>query len=207
MSLHLTPEQARVLGSLIEKDMATPEYYPLSLNALMNACNQKSNRDPVVAYTEDVVQAALEELRAKRLSTVLSGDRVAKFGHRASETLNVNNRELAILCVLLLRGAQTVGELKTRTERLYVFDDLGSAELVLSRLAERELVVQLPRLPGTREPRWMHLLSGPVDVTPSEVPAGPATGTEAPLAARVTALEARIELLEAQFAQFRKQFE
>lgn len=209
MSLILNPEESRVLGSLIEKDMATPEYYPLSLNALMNACNQKSNRDPMVNYSEDIVQSALDGLRFKRLTTVLTGERVAKYGHRASETLNLNNRELAVICVLLLRGAQTLGELKTRTERLYAFDDLESIEGVLLKLAEREMTVQLPRLAGTREPRWMHLLSGPVDVTAVEsaIAAPPSARTDPGLAERVAKLEAEVESLKAQFAEFRKQFE
>lgn len=209
MSLHLNPEEARVLGSLIEKDMTTPEYYPLSLNALMNACNQKSNRDPVVSYTEDIVQSALDGLRQHRLTTVLTGERVSKYGHRASETLNLNNRELAVVCVLLLRGAQTLGELKTRTERLYAFDDLESIEGVLVKLAEREMTVQLPRLAGTREPRWMHLLCGPADVTVVEAAiAAPAAARQDPgLADRVTKLEAEVEVLKAQLAEFRKQFE
>ncbi len=209
MSLILNPEESRVLGSLIEKDMATPEYYPLSLNALMNACNQRSNRDPMVNYSEDIVQSALDGLRFKRLTTVLTGERVAKYGHRASETLNLNNRELAVICVLLLRGAQTLGELKTRTERLYAFDDLESIEGVLLKLAEREMTVQLPRLAGTREPRWMHLLSGPVDVTAVEaaITAPPSARTDPGLAERVAKLEAEVESLKAQFAEFRKQFE
>lgn len=210
MSVQLSPEEARVLGSLIEKDMATPEYYPLSLNALMNACNQKSNRDPVVSFSEDTVQAAIDGLRYQNLVLVQSGDRVAKFGHRASEILNLNNRELAILCVLLLRGAQTVGELKTRTERLYAFDDLDSVEGVLVRLAEREMAVHLPKLPGTREPRWMHLLSGPVDAASFESPSAAIDSSarqDPALAGRVASLEARVERLEAMLADFRRQFE
>lgn len=210
MSVQLSSEEARVLGALIEKDMATPEYYPLSLNALVNACNQKSNRDPVVSYTEDTVQEALDALRYRNLVAVQSGERVAKFAHRASETLNLNNRELAVVCVLLLRGAQTAGELKSRTERLYAFDDLGSVEGVLARLAEREMSVQLPRLPGTREPRWMHLLAGPVDtaVFESGGAATPSvTHADSGLAERVAGLEARVDRLEEMLAAFRKQFE
>ncbi len=162
-----------------------------------------------MSYDEDIVQSALDGLRQQRLTTVLTGERVAKYGHRASETLNLNNRELAVICVLLLRGAQTLGELKTRTERLYPFDDLESIEGVLLKLAEREMAVQLPRLAGTREPRWMHLLSGPVDLTAVEtvLAAPPAVRLDANVSDRVAKLEAEVEMLKAQFAEFRKQFD
>ncbi len=214
MALDLTFEETRVLGSLIEKDMATPEYYPMSLNALLNACNQKSNREPVVSYSEDDVLAAVDLLRGRNLVTVLTGgeNRVPKYGHRASEILNFDNRELAIVCVLLLRGPQTVGELKTRTERLKPFDDLDSVEVVLRRLAERDTALQLPRQPGMREARWAHLMSGPIDVSAmvdhSAPAAAPITGARRDeLADRVAKLEEEIAELKAAFAGFRKQFE
>ncbi|MBM3735426.1 MAG: DUF480 domain-containing protein [Acidobacteria bacterium] len=213
MPLELTPEEARVLGSLIEKDMATPEYYPMSLNALTNACNQKTNRDPMTSYGDDVIRSTLDSLRRRNLITVLSGgeNRVPKYGHRTSEILNVNNRELALLCVLLLRGPQTLNELKTRTERMYEFDDLESVEGVLSRLGERGMAVQLPKLIGMREPRWMHLLAGEVDMAAYESAAAQAAVPQLVrtdgLAERVARLEAEIDGLKAQFAEFRRQFD
>ncbi len=213
MPLNLSPEEARVLGSLIEKDMATPEYYPLSVNALTNACNQKSNRDPMVNYSDDVVRHALECLRDRNLLSVLTGgdNRVPKYGHRAPETLNINNRELSLICVLLLRGPQTLAELKTRTERMYDFGDLDAVENCLGRLAERGMAMQLPKLPGTREPRWMHLLAGEVDVASLESTAPDAAAAAAPrhdmLLDRVAKLEMDLEQLRAEFMQFRKQFD
>jgi uncharacterized protein YceH (UPF0502 family) len=207
MPLNLTAEEARVLGSLIEKDMATPEYYPLSLNALVNACNQKSNRDPMVNYTDDVVRGALQLLQERRLLSTLKSDRVPKYGHRAPETLNLNNRELALVCVLLLRGPQTLAELKTRTERMYDFGDLDAVENCLNRLGERDMAVQLPKLPGTREPRWMHLLSGEVDIAAIESGAHVAAAPSASegLADRVAKLEMEVVELRAELESLRKQ--
>ena len=205
--IQLDEVEARVLGVLVEKDMATPEYYPMSLNAVTNGCNQKSNRDPVVAYDDHTVAAALESLRAKRLASILTGgeNRVPKHSHRASETLDLNNRELSVLCVLMLRGPQTVGELKGRTELLYSFDDLDAVDNCLLKLAERGMVVQLPRQPGMREARWAHLFSGEPPPQPFDhAAAAPTSGS---LPARVAQLEAEVESLKAQFAEFRKQFE
>ncbi|MFN7925251.1 MAG: YceH family protein [Bryobacteraceae bacterium] len=205
----LSHEEIRVLGALVEKDMATPEYYPLSINALVNACNQKTNREPMTAYSSETVEDALASLRAKQLSTITTGgsNRVPKFGHRTSETWNVNNRELAVLCVLMLRGAQTLNELKTRTESLYRFDDLDAVENTLQRLAERGFVVLLPKQAGMREPRWTHLIAG----EPVQAAAGPAEQAHAvhgePLTARVERLEFEVEQLRAQFEAFKKQFE
>jgi uncharacterized protein YceH (UPF0502 family) len=209
MPPQLQEEEARVLGSLIEKDMATPEYYPMSMNALVNACNQKSNRDPVVHYDEDVVDRALESLRDKRLTMVTRGgdNRVPKYSHRASETLDVNNRELAVLAVLLLRGPQTVGELKTRTERLHAFDDLDGVETTLRGLAEKGLAVLLPRQVGMREPRWGHLLCGEPRILESAAPGIEQGGGHEPLSERLARLEAEVEGLRAQFAEFKRQFE
>src|ERR1022692_3418428 len=138
MSEPLHPAEVRVLGALLEKEITTPEYYPLTVNALVNACNQKSNRDPVVNYEEEVVQQALAVLRHKGLAVRISGTghRVEKYGHSLGERLNLGRRESAVLCVLMLRGPQTVGELRGRTERLYNFDDLESVENTLHRLAE-----------------------------------------------------------------------
>src|SRR4051812_36582132 len=152
--------EARVLGALIEKEITTPEYYPLTLNALVNACNQKSNREPVVSYDDDTVHDALLRLREKKLSFSLTGAgmRVPKFGHRMVETLNLGRREVAILCELLNRGPQTVGELRTRAERMHKFSDLDEVESCLRLLAEREppFVVRLERQAGMKEPRWAH---------------------------------------------------
>jgi len=207
----LSPEEIRVLGALIEKDMATPEYYPLSLNALVNACNQKNNRDPIVHYDDSTVTAAIDSLKKRQLSTVLTGgsNRVPKFGHRASETLDLDNRELAVVCVLLLRGAQTLNEIKTRTDSLHRFDDVESVERVLRRLAERELAFFIDKGPGMREPRWTHLFGGApaLPQTPAERTSPPGAAHEDSLAARVARLEGEVESLKAQFAAFRKQFE
>ena len=209
MSLILSPEEIRVLGVLIEKDMATPEYYPMSANAVMNGCNQKTNRDPMTSYPEHVINDTLDDLRARNLVSSLSGgsNRVPKFSHRASEVLNLTNREMAVVCVLMLRGAQTLNEIKTRTESLYKFDDPESVELVLKRLAERGMALLLPKPVGAREPRWTHLLTGePVlPITGSAAPEAPSASN--PLAERVAMLEAEVDSLKEQFAAFRKQFE
>jgi uncharacterized protein YceH (UPF0502 family) len=206
MDLTLNPEESRVLGALIEKDMATPDYYPMSLNALVNACNQKTNRDPIVEYDEDVVLGALQSLRSRALATVLTGgsNRVPKYGHRASETLDLNNREMAVITVLLLRGPQTLNEIKTRTESLYRFDDSDSVETVLRRLAERAMAVLLPKPPGGREPRWAQLLSGEPTMTE---PVAENVTARASLADRVTALETEVLELKTQIADLRKLFE
>lgn len=157
--------EARVLGSLSEKDLATPDYYPLSLNALVSACNQKTNRDPVTQYDEAAVHAALSSLEQKGWATEVlePGSRVTKYRHRLVEQLELRRSEQAVLTVLLLRGPQTAGELRTRTERLHEFTDLDAVLTVLHRLAAREpapLVRQLDRLPGMKENRWAHLLGG-----------------------------------------------
>src|SRR6202167_5579811 len=158
---HLTAAEARVLGSLLEKEVTTPEYYPLSLNALLNACNQKSNREPVTNFDEDTIERVLYTLRDKGLLVNITGagSRVPKYGHRLSEKLNLGRREMAILCELMVRGPQTLGELRTRAERMHHFDDLAEVESVLDRMPE--LVTRLPRRPGEKEARYAHLLSGP----------------------------------------------
>src|SRR3954468_12046197 len=200
----LDSADVRVLGSLIEKEATTPEYYPLSLNALVNACNQKSNREPVVSYDEDTVEVALEGLRTKGLALRSTGrdSRVAKHAQRFTEKFNFGRREAAVLCVLLLRGPQTTGELRGRTERLYTFDDLEAVESTLHRLAEMDFVKQLPRQPGTKEPRWAHLMCGDVEVTET-------TGAveRAPSVDRIGKLEAELAELRRQFDEFRRKFE
>ena len=165
--MQLTPTEARVLGALIEKEITTPEYYPLSLNALVNACNQKNNRDPVTSLDEAEVRQALHGLETERLAGPVRGDtRVPKYEHRVQEVFNFTRGEIAVVCVLLLRGPQTPGELRTRTERMYKFDELSDVQSVLQRLIAREpepLVKILPRQPGTKEARYAHLLSGDVE--------------------------------------------
>ena len=198
--------EVRVLGSLIEKEGTTPEYYPLSLNALVNACNQKSNRDPAVQFDEETVRSAIESLREKGYATVISGvSRVVKFGQRISETLNMGRRELAVLCVLLLRGPQTLGEIKDRSERMYSFADLSETERVLEKLSEWPgipLVTKLARQPGQKEARYAHLLAGePVIAEPTEGSAtvfrsSPLEETVQQLRAEVDDLKRRLEELE-----------
>ena len=162
----LSEVETRVLGSLVEKELTTPDYYPLSLNALLNACNQKSNRDPAMNLNEDAVRQALRSLEKEGLAGPADGmdNRVTKFEHRLQEAFNFDRREIAILCELLLRGPQTPGELRSRAERMYRFDDLVQVQSTLQRLVQREppLVKILPRQPGTKEARYAHLLSGDV---------------------------------------------
>jgi uncharacterized protein len=212
----LSDVEVRVLGALIEKDITTPDYYPLSLNALVNACNQKNNRDPVMALDEDAVRAALDSLQAQRLAGPASGadSRVTKYEHRLQEVFNFDRRETAILCVLLLRGAQTPGELRGRTERMYRFEELEDVLATLEKLSQREpaLVAVLPRQPGTKESRYMHLLSGAAPV--SEVAAVRAAGHASAGDDRVARLENEVAELrkevaemQEQLAAFRRQFE
>jgi uncharacterized protein YceH (UPF0502 family) len=161
----LNAVEARVLGSLVEKDITTPDYYPLTLNALTNACNQSSNRDPVVSYGEAEVTRGLDGLREKKLAFMFQGadSRVAKFGHRIAETFELARPETSVLCVLLLRGAQTPGEIRGRTGRMHEFPSLEATEASLQTLIERAphpLAVRLPRQPGMKEQRYAHLLSG-----------------------------------------------
>jgi uncharacterized protein len=212
MDWQLDAAEARVLGSLLEKEIATPEYYPLSLNALVNACNQKSNREPVVSYGEDTVEDALAGLREKGLAVRITGDsRVPKHAQRFTEVLNLGRREAALICVLLLRGPQTPGELRGRSERLYSFDDIESVESALNRLAEAGLVKKLPRQAGTRESRYAHLLSGDVEIDgeavreASEFPRE--NGAHQPLGERVAALEQELAALRREFDDFRRRFE
>jgi hypothetical protein len=221
--------EVRVLGALLEKEITTPGYYPLSLNALINACNQKSNRDPVMALDESAVTQALDSLNEKSLAGQATSvdSRVPKYAHRLQEVFNFDRREMALLCVLLLRGPQTSGELRGRTERMYKFDDLGVVESALRRLMEREppLVKKLPRQPGTKESRYAHLLAGEVEEW--SAPAEPCTGrykaeshTERggaetqPVAApsiqdeeRIARLETEVQSLRKEVADLRQQLE
>jgi len=218
VNILLTEVECRVLGSLVEKEITTPEYYPLSLNALVNACNQKSNREPAMNLDEAAVRQALHSLDEQALvrSVSAADSRVTKYEHRLQEAFNFYRHEIAILCVLLLRGPQTPGELRTRAERMHSFDDLGAVQSSLQHLLKREppLVKILPRLPGTKEARYSHLLSGDVEPTQpgpsSEATAGsrnPEAGRMAMLEEKITALQKEIAELRQQFAVFRKQFE
>ncbi len=166
MAFILSPAEARVLGALIEKETTTPEYYPLSLNALINACNQKNNREPVMQLNEDEVRTALNHLRDQNLVAAAHDSRVTKYEHHLQEVLNLTRGETAVLCVLLLRGPQTPGELRGRAERMHRFEQLDDVLSTLEKLAhfEPSLVVALPRQPGSREIRYAHLLSGEPDV-------------------------------------------
>ena len=211
----LTAVEVRVLGALVEKEMATPEYYPLTLNALLNACNQKSNRDPAVSYDEDTVAEAIDSLREKRLAAVITGAgmRVPKYRELLSESLNLGRRELAILCELMLRGPQTVGELRDRAGRLHPFADLDEVESILRRLMEWQpdpLAVRLARQPGTKEQRNAHLLSGePAAAASAEAPPEvPARGERlAALEAEVRELRNEVRALGERLDKFRAQFE
>jgi uncharacterized protein YceH (UPF0502 family) len=209
MDWQLDAAEARVLGALLEKEIATPEYYPLSLNALVNACNQKSNRDPVVAYDESTVEVALEDLRAKSLATRLTGRdvRVPKHSQRFTEQFNLGRREAALLCLLLLRGPQTVGELRSRSDRLYQFDDLPAVETTLQHLSELGFVVRLNRYAGSREPRWAHLLAGQPEAGVEETQLASAPAAHPPLADRIAVLEREFATLRREFDDFRQRFE
>lgn len=214
----LTDIETRVLGCLIEKDITTPDYYPLSLNALVNACNQKNNRDPVMTLDEAAVRGALNTLQEKRLAGPASGadSRVTKFEHRLQEVFNFDRRETAVICVLLLRGPQTPGELRSRTDRMYHFEALEDVISTLDRLAQRQtaLTAILPRQPGTKESRYTHLFSGePPEQSVARLPS-PATAGTSNAADRLTTLEEEVSRLRAdltevqqQLAAFRRQFE
>lgn len=203
----LAPSEVRVLGALIEKEATTPEYYPLSLNALVNACNQKSNRDPVVEYDDEIVLAAIERLRQQGLAFIITGSRVTKYSQRISETLNLGRRELAALCTLFLRGPQTLGEVKDRSERMFSFGDLSEAEAVLDRLADwpkGSLVTKLPRQPGQKEIRFAHLLSGEPSVEAgTAATASPAVSSSS----RIVQLEIDLQQLRAEFEELKGRFE
>ena len=207
VSMTLDPVRIRVLGALIEKEIVTPENYPLSLNALVNACNQRSSRDPVMELTEEQVRQALHSLEDLGLTAVVRDGRVAKYEHHIRTVLNLRRDETAVLCLLLLRGPQTPGELRSRAARMYNFDGLDAVESTLGRLmapvgdgeqAIRPLVVVLPRQPGSREARYAHLLGGPVEAAAARDSGGEVRGPAAAgttLAARVVELEAEVAAL------------
>jgi len=208
----LTDTEVRVLGSLIEKDITTPDYYPLSLNALVNACNQKNNRDPVMTLGEDSVTHALATLQEKRLAGPASGadSRVTKYEHRLQEVFNFDRREVAVLCVLLLRGPQTPGELRGRTERMYSFEALDDVISTLDRLSQREppLAAILPRQTGTKESRYTHLFSEAApyvsEINVARAPS-PATPANSPTADRLSILENEVRELKREVAEIHQQ--
>jgi len=199
----LDPTEQRVLGCLVEKQMSTPDYYPLTLNALVNACNQSTNRDPVLALEEGPVQEALEGLRDRRVVWFVdaAGSRVQKYEHRIAEALGLSVQETAILAELLLRGPQTPGELRSRCTRMYAFQDLIEVEAALGVMLEAEppLVARLPRQPGTKETRYTHLLGG--------APELPVAAASAPAPSRSSQLEAEMAALKQEFLQLRSEFE
>jgi uncharacterized protein len=224
MNILLDEVETRVLGSLIEKDVTTPDYYPLSLNALVNACNQKNNRDPVMNLDEEAVRQALSTLQEKRLAgpSGSADSRVTKYEHRLQEAFNFTRGETAILCVLLLRGPQTPGELRGRTERMHRFEDLTEVQSTLQRLMQRDppLVRVLPRQPGTKEARYKHLLGGDTedggveDVSVARAPSPASAHSNSADANRMNRLEIEVADLrkevadlKQQLATFRKQFE
>ncbi len=216
MALTLSPEETRILGCLIEKERTTPDQYPLSLNSVTTACNQSTNRDPVTYYEERVVALGLDDLRGKKLVTQLwgAGSRVQKYRHNLLDAYELNPREVAVLCILLLRGPQTLGELRIRTERLHAFASVGEVEESLRELGDgtEPLVRVLPARPGQKENRFVQLLSGePVIEEPA------ATGARSPVTSgptRVETLESEVAILKSEvavlreeFARFRKQFD
>jgi uncharacterized protein len=218
VNITLNEVECRILGSLVEKEVTTPEYYPLSVNALVNACNQKSNRDPVMNLDEAVVRQTLYSLEGQSLVRSVSpaDSRVTKYEHRLQEVFNFYRHEIAILCLLLLRGPQTPGELRSRAERMHSFDDLSAVQSSLQHLMKREppLVMPLPRQPGTKETRYAHLLSGDVAQAEPEPNVKEAAlerfvdgDRVRQLEEEITGLKNEIADLKQQFTQFRKQFE
>ena len=213
MNLLLNDVETRVLGSLVEKDVTTPDYYPLSLNALVNACNQKNNRDPVMNLDEEAVREALATLQEKRLAgpTSSADSRVTKYEHRLQEAFNFTRGETAVLCVLLLRGPQTPGELRGRTERMHRFEDLTEVQSTVQRLMQRDppLARVLPRQPGTKEARYKHLLAGDAadatDAAPQSPTHASVRGNPAD-ADRITSLEDEVANLKQELVDLKQQF-
>ncbi len=213
MDIHLSPYEARVIGSLMEKEITTPDHYPLSLNALVNACNQKSNRDPVLELDEAAVQETLDGLAKKHLVSGKSGfgSRVTKYHHRFCNTefgsLRFSPQEFGIVCVLLLRGPQTPGELRARTQRLCEFADVHQVEAILEGLMEREdgpFVTRLPREPGRREARYAHLFSGQVMVPETSRAPEPVVDHTTPVPGRLERLEHQVEAIRAEIERLRR---
>ena len=220
MNLTLNEYELRTLGALVEKQISTPDYYPMTLNALVNACNQKNHRDPVVSYDESTVAKAIESLREKNLAYVFHGSeaRTPKYGHLFPKAYDLSEADVPLMCVLILRGPQTPGELRSRTQHLRSFESLAEVETLLQGLALREepLIVKLPRQPGSRESRFAHLLGSPVELELLEAAAAAATAVQtsqaknervAKLEQEILSLRQELNELKQQFADFRKQFE
>ena len=209
MTILLTAVEARVLGALVEKEITTPEYYPLSLNALVNACNQKNNREPVMHLDEDEVRQALHRLEDNQLAGPRRGSdsRVAKYEHHLQEVFNFTRGEVAVLCVLLLRGPQTPGELRGRTERMHRFEELEDVLSALQRLMQREpsLIRALPRQPGTKEIRYAHLLSGEIDVPAAASEPSGVAPVDAPGNDRLLQLESDVATLKEELRELKEQ--
>jgi len=212
----LDAREVRVLGCLLEKEMATPEYYPLTLNALTNACNQKTNREPVVSYDEDTVMAAIEALRERKLVRQSSMGRALKYEQIFSDARNLIAREKAIVCILLLRGPQTIGEIRGRTDRLYSFSDLDEVRDSLASLEEMDLVEKLPLQPGRKEARYGHLLGGKTEEICENGGANSMAGSEPrsndanrieELQQEVDGLREELDRLREEFIAFRSQLE
>jgi uncharacterized protein YceH (UPF0502 family) len=206
----LGPAEVRVLGSLVEKDITTHDYYPLTLNALTNACNQSTNRDPVVSYSEQEVTRALDLLRERRLAFVFQGaeSRVPKFGHRLVESLELDRPGIAVLCVLMLRGPQTAGEVRSRTGRMHEFESLAEVEAALESLCSRpagSLAARLPRQRGMKEQRYAHLLGGPADLAGPGEQAAAEPAAARPGDERVARLEGEVEGLHREVAELRRE--
>lgn len=219
MTIQLNQDEVRVLGCFIEKEMTTPEYYPLTLNALTTACNQKSNRDPVVAFDETTVVRALDRLRHLGLAMQAGdGGRVPRYKHALSVKLYLEPEELAVLAELMLRGPQTLGELRARADRMHSLKNLEEVEIILKHLAERKepLVMQLPRQPGRKECRYAHLLAGVPEIGEEAAAPAPEAATLrvraenerlSALEAEVAELRAELENLKGQIEEFRAQFD
>ncbi len=216
MDILLTDDEIRVLGCLMEKEMATPDYYPLSLNALTNACNQKSNRNPVVSYDEETVVYALNGLQERKLARQSNISRVPKYEQIFSKELKMVAREEAIICLLLVRGPQTVGEIRSRTGRLYSFPSLEGVRETITSLEDMALVKKLPRQPGRKESRYAHLLSGEPQGTIVETVPRPEAATVivrkandqiGDLQEQIDTLRQEMQSLQLEFANFKAQFD
>lgn len=216
MTTQLNHEEVRILGCLLEKEMATPEYYPLTLNALVNACNQKTNREPVVCYDEATVIVALDGLREKKMIRQSNVSRVVKFEQIFTQELKLISREEAVICILLLRGPQTIGEIRGRTERLYAFPGLDEVKETLASLEDMALIRQLPRQPGRKEPRYAHLLGGEPLETEAETVIQAVVTQKAgndnsdlleDLQRQIDSLKEEMRQLREELAGFRSQFE
>lgn len=211
MDILLTDDEVRVLGCLIEKEMATPDYYPLTLNALTNACNQKSNRNPVVSYDEETVIYALSGLRERKLVRQSDLSRVSKYEQIFSQELKIVASEQAIICILLLRGPQTAGEIRSRTERLYPFPNLDEIQETISNLEDMGLVEKMTRQPGRKESRYTHLLSGKPQETLVETVSQPKTTITidrmGKLQEQIDELRQEMQALQSELATFKSQFD